>query len=107
MQQGIRQGDPASGYIFNIAVEMLSEQITKSEILTGIRLANGRELRISQYADDTILLLEGTDPCKFVNGAVQELVKFASIPGLKINLETNFVYAHRYSTKSSQRRAKC
>ena len=37
LQRGIRQGDPASGYLFNIAVSILTEQIIKSNMLSGIK----------------------------------------------------------------------
>ena len=85
LQRGIRQGDPASGYLFNLAVALLSEQITKSNLLTGIRITQTQEIRISQYADDTILILDGTD--RSLKGAINELVRFASISGLKVNIE--------------------
>ena len=60
LRRGIRQGDPASGYLFNIVVSVLAEQIKKSNILKGITIGN-HEIRISQYADDTILFLDGSD----------------------------------------------
>ena len=55
---GIRQGDPASGYLFNLAVNTLAQQIKRSKLLTGIRLSPNNEVRISQYADDTVLFLK-------------------------------------------------
>ena len=55
---GIRQGDPASGYLFNLAVNTPAQQIKRSQILTGIQLSNNNEIRISQYADDTVLFLK-------------------------------------------------
>ena len=57
MHKGIRQGDPVSGYLFNIAVEILANQITKSVKMRGIKLNISTEVRISQYADDNILFL--------------------------------------------------
>ena len=84
LQRGIRQGDPASGYLFNLAVAALTEQVARSTNLTGIRI-EGRELRISQYADDTLLLLDGT--VRSLKGALDELVEFSKISGLNINIE--------------------
>ena len=88
LQRGIRQGDPASGYLFNLAAALLTEQINSSNVLTGIYLTEYHEARISQYADDTILLLDGTE--RSLKGAVEELIKFADISGLKVNLEKTF-----------------
>ena len=55
LNQGIRQGDPASGYLFNLAVEPLASQLKKSAQCTGIRLETDIEVRLSQYADDLII----------------------------------------------------
>ena len=83
--RGIRQGDPVSGFLFNIAVEILARQIKNSNRLTGIRLNTNTEVRISQYADDTILFLDGSE--RSLNGATEELAKFSSESGLKLNWE--------------------
>ena len=85
LHRGIRQGDPASGYVFNLAVSVLTEQIIKSSRLTGIKVSPEHEIRISQYADDTILFLDGSEDS--IAGAVNELVSFSQQSGLKINLE--------------------
>ena len=85
LERGIRQGDPASGYLFNIAVAILAEQVTKSNQLTGIRINNNQEIRISQYADDTIIFVDGTE--RSIKGAVKELVTFGNHSGLKINID--------------------
>lgn len=85
MESGIRQGDPASGYLFNLAVSLLTEQVSKSTMLTGIKLDSEHEIRISQYADDTILFLDGTN--KSISGSIDELTRFGQQSGLKINVE--------------------
>ena len=85
MQRGIRQGDPASGYLFNLAVSLLTEQINNSAKLTGIKINQNNEIRISQYADDTIMFLDGSDSS--VSGAIEELNEFGKHSGLRINVE--------------------
>ena len=85
LQRGIRQGDPGSGYLFNLAVSILSEQINKSTKFTGIQIDRNNEVKISQYADDTILFLDGTE--RSITGAIEELNKFGLQSGLKINRE--------------------
>ena len=82
---GIRQGDPASGYLFNLAVNILAQQIKRSNLLTGIKIFNCAEVRISQYADDTVLFLENSSKC--LEGALQELNKFSEVSGLRLNIE--------------------
>ena len=83
--RGIRQGDPASGYLFNLAVSLLTEQINASNNLTGIQIDDSHEIRISQYADDTILFLDGST--KSIAGSMQELNEFGCRSGLNINFE--------------------
>ena len=82
---GIRQGDPASGYLFNLAVNVLAQQIKRSNFLTGIKISNSTEVRISQYADDTVLFIENSSEC--LKGALQELNKFSEASGLRLNIE--------------------
>ena len=82
---GIRQGDPASGYLFNLAVNTLAQQIKRSKLLTGIRLSPNNEVRISQYADDTVLFLKNSHAC--IRGALQELKTFSDASGLGLNVE--------------------
>ena len=83
--RGIRQGDPSSGYLFNIAVEVLAGLINKSQKIQGINISPTKQIRISQYADDTILLLDGS--IASVTGALDELIKFAELSGLKVNVD--------------------
>ena len=83
MHKGIRQGDPVSGFLFDIAVEILSKQISQSKNLTGIKVNTNTEIRVSQYADDTILFLDGTK--RSLNGTAIELMKFSTQSGLKVN----------------------
>ena len=97
LQRGIRQGDPGSGYLFNLAVSILAEQINKSTNLAGMQIDRNNEVRISQYADDTILFLDGTDTS--VTGAIEELNEFGLQSGLKINIEKNILYGNRHHTE--------
>ena len=82
---GIRQGDPASGYLFNLAVNILAQQIKRSDRITGIRLSESNEVKISQYADDTLLFLNNTSGC--LQGALEELKTFSEASGLHLNIE--------------------
>ena len=85
LSKGIRQGDPVSGLLFNIAVEVLAGQISKSNKVIGLKINNNTEIRISQYADDTILFPE--DAGRSINGAIEELTEFSTHSGLKLNWE--------------------
>ena len=84
LNRGLRQGDPASGYLFLLAAEILANQIRMSTELKGIDVGEGLgEIRISQYADDTLIFIDGTD--KSVNGVFKELDVYGSYSGLQIN----------------------
>ena len=60
--RGCRQGDPLSPYLFIICTEFLSTVIRKNKkkkkINKGIFL-NGEEFKVSQFAGDTSIFLDG------------------------------------------------
>ena len=59
IQRGVRQGCPLSPYLFVLAAEMLAKAIRKNDNISGI-LVNNKEIKLSQYADDTTLILDGS-----------------------------------------------
>ena len=56
LRRGCRQGDPISPYIFILCAEILGKMIRKNKDIKGITLS-GKEYKLSQYADDTQLIL--------------------------------------------------
>ena len=59
IQRGVRQGCPLSPYLFVLSVEILAKAIRENTSIKGI-FVNNREIKLSQYADDTTLILDGT-----------------------------------------------
>ena len=85
MNRGIRQGDPACGYLFNSTMEPLANLIKHSRKISGITLHNGIKVRLSQYADDSILFLDGK--LEIIANAISEIKKFSSVSGLQLNID--------------------
>ena len=85
LNRGCRQGDPVSPYIFILCSEILGKMIRKNKDIRGISI-NNRQYKLSQYADDTQLFLDGSE--KSLKTALYVLKTFYKISGLKINVET-------------------
>ena len=81
-QRGVRQGCPLSPYLFIFCVEILAERMRNNKDSKGI-FVHGNEIKISQYADDTTLILDGTK--KSLTSSLQVLDDFKTISGLKLN----------------------
>lgn len=85
--KGVRQGDPLSPFLFNLAVECLLKMIfnaQKEGLLNGLApdlIDKGVAMLL--YADDTVLWIEH-DPDKAVNVKLL-LHMFELMSGLKIN----------------------
>ena len=83
IQRGVRPGDPISPYLFLICAEVLGILIRSNNSIKGIYIQD-KEIRLSQFADDTNLTLDGSEDSLKLN---------ADISGLKINFgETNAVW---------------
>ena len=84
----MRQGCPLSPYIFLIGAEILGSLIRQCNEIKGIEFGD-KEIRLSQYADDTIIYLSATE--KNLEKCCSILTRFGNISGLKINIEKSNV----------------
>lgn len=82
IQRGCRQGDPVAPYLFILCAEILAILIKQNKDIRGICVYD-REHKISQYADDTSLILDGSASSLF--NALETLELFSKISGLKVN----------------------
>ena len=81
LHRGVRQGCPLSGMLFILAVEILSCAIRSEKLIRGIQV-KGKELKLTQYADDTTTFVK--DGASL--GKLLELLDlFQQCSGLKIN----------------------
>ena len=88
VQRDFRQEAPLSPYIFLLCAEMLCILVKKSRLIKGITI-DDTEYRLSQYADDTSLILDGSPAA--LDASLRLLQFYAEISGLKINLEKTYV----------------
>ena len=82
LSRGVRQGYPLSPYLFILCVEILGNAIRNCDQIKGI-CALDSERKISQYADDTTLILDGSE--ESMQKSFSLLYSFAYISGLRIN----------------------
>jgi hypothetical protein len=84
VERGCRQGDPISPYLFVLCAEILACKIREGLEIKGINIAN-TEFKVSQFADDTSLLLNGDK--ESYEKLFQILNEFEQFSGLKLNYE--------------------
>lgn len=71
-----------SPYLFILSVEILADAIRQKKEIYEITL-NGKEIKLSQYADDTTLILDGSET-SFLE-ALKMIELFGNISRLKLN----------------------
>ena len=84
--RGVKQGCPISAMLFILIVEAFAISIRNNNNIEGIQIdynGNKIDLKISQYADDTIIILTNME---MIKETLLEIDKFAQISGLKLNI---------------------
>lgn len=79
--RGVRQGDPLSPYLFILLAEILSNAVRQNDNVRGIKL-NNNDIKILQYADDTVGILQDLNSAKHFLKTVED---FGIFSGLKLN----------------------
>ena len=82
LSRGVRQGCPLSPYLFIISAEVLANAIRENPSVKGITV-NKTEIKLSQYADDTTLTLDGSE--RSFQEALRMLEFFEKASGLRLN----------------------
>ena len=80
-----RQGDPLSPYLFILSIEPLAMEVKRNPNIKGIQIDD----KIGQYADDTYLLLDGSESS--LRSSMDLFSNFATCSGLKVNVEKTHV----------------
>ena len=65
---------------------MLAKEIRRNKKISGFRI-NNEEIKLSQYADDTTLILDGSRDS--LKACLQTLDDFYKVSGLKLNDKKN------------------
>ena len=100
LKRGCRQRDKISPYIFILCAEILGKMIRNNQTVKGISI-NGKEFRLSQYADDTQIFLDGTEWS--LQETLSILNMFYSMSSLKINNEkTRAIWIGAFSNSEMQ-----
>ena len=81
IERSAKQGDPISPFCFILCLEVLSRAIRRNPKIQGVIL-KGREVKMTQFADDTTLYLRNKDSLLEV---LRLLDIFGRISGLKLN----------------------
>ena len=84
IERGVRQGDPMSCILYDLAIEPLAQAIRKSK-LQGIKIPGSKDrLIVTLFADDTLVYIQENDNLKILETIID---KFCKASTAKFNME--------------------
>ena len=86
VKRGVRQGDPMSCLLYNLAIEPLACAIRQSKTLKGYKVNRMNKLITKLFADDTLVYLNKKDKIKDLEEIIKE---FCMASTAKFNMEKN------------------
>ena len=85
LQRSVRQGCPLAPYLFLLTVDVLGQMLQHPGCnVNGLRLPDNSSITNQMFADDTLLLLDGTPDN--LDRAIAVINKFGAASGAKLNL---------------------
>ena len=87
ISRGIKQGCPVSALLFDLVVEILAIKIKNNSDIKGYKISVGRytkEIKISQYADDSTVMLQDENQ---IPAFLKEIEQFSKLAGLTLNMQ--------------------
>lgn len=85
LQRSVRQGCPLAPYLFLLTVDVLGQMLQHPDChVKGLKLPDNSTITNQMFADDTLLLLEGTPDN--MDRAINVINRFGSASGAKLNL---------------------
>ena len=85
LQRYVRQGCPLAPYLFLLTVDVLGQMLQHSRCqVQGLRLPDNIVITNQMFADDTLLLLDGTR--ENLDRALSVISRFGAASGAKLNL---------------------
>ena len=81
IEKGCKQGDPIAAYLFILCAQILTYLINQNDKIKGINIGN--EIKLCQFADDTTLILDGSD--ESLVASLNTIEIFGTYSGLKMN----------------------
>ena len=82
IERGCKQGDPIASYLFLLCGQILFYLICQNDEIKGIQVGQ-EEIKLSQFADDTTIILDGS--YRSFEAALNVIEIFGNISGLKMN----------------------
>ena len=85
LQHSVRQGCPLAPYLFLLTVDVLGRMLQHPDCgVQGLRLPDNTTITNQMFADDTLLLLDGTQDN--LDRALNVINRFSAASGAKLNL---------------------
>ena len=83
LRSGTTQECPLSPLLFNIVLEVLATAVREEKEIKGIQI--GKEVKLSLFADDTILYIENSKDT--IRKLLEQINEFSKVAGYKINTQ--------------------